>query len=80
MTVSSTRTRTREPDQACAEAVDLARAAIVAIVGPDQVGEHLDVLAEGERVVVGNLDQFRPGQKIQPKDTQAGAGNPSGDR
>jgi hypothetical protein len=51
VTVSSTRTRTREPDQACAEAVDLARAAIVAIVGPDQVGEHLDVLAEGERVV-----------------------------
>lgn len=42
--------------------------------------EVLAGLAEGERVVVGNLDQFRPGQKIQPKDTQAGAGNPSGDR
>jgi hypothetical protein len=51
VTVSSTRTRTKEPDQACAEAVDLARAAVVATVGPDQVGEHLDVLAEGERVV-----------------------------
>ncbi len=51
MTVSPTRTRTKEPDQAGAEAVDLARAAVVEIVGPDQVGEHLEVLAEGERVV-----------------------------
>ena len=33
MTVSPTRTRTREPDEACAEAVDLARDAIVAVVG-----------------------------------------------
>jgi hypothetical protein len=51
VTVSPTRTRTKEPDQAGAEAVDLARAAVVEIVGPDQVGEHLEVLAEGERVV-----------------------------
>ena len=51
MTVTSARTRTREPDQACAEAVDLARAAVAAIVGPDQVGRHLEVIAEGERVV-----------------------------
>jgi hypothetical protein len=51
VTVSSTRTRTKEPDQVCAEAVDLARAAVVAIVGPDRVGEHLEVLAEGERAV-----------------------------
>ena len=51
MTVSPTRTRTKEPDQACAEAVDLARAAVVEIVGPAGVGEHLEVLAEGERVV-----------------------------
>jgi hypothetical protein len=51
VTVSSTRTRTKEPDQACAEAVDLARAAVAEIVGPDQVGEHLEVIAEGERIV-----------------------------
>ncbi len=49
--MSPTRTRTKEPDQACAEAVDLARAAVVDIVGPDNVGEHLGVLAEGERIV-----------------------------
>jgi len=49
--VSSVRTRTREPDQACAEAVDLARDAVVAVVGPDRVGEHLEVQAEGERIV-----------------------------
>ncbi len=49
--MSPTRTRTREPDQACAEAVDLARAAVADIVGPDDVGEHLDVRADGERIV-----------------------------
>ena len=56
MTVSSTRTRSKEPDQTCAEAVDLARAAVVAIVGPDRVGEHLEVLAEGERTVTQLFD------------------------
>ena len=49
--MSSVRTRTREPDQACAEAVDLARDAVVAVVGPDRVGEHLEVQADGERIV-----------------------------
>jgi len=56
VTVSSTRTRSKEPDQTCAEAVDLARAAVVAIVGPDRVGEHLEVLAEGERTVTQLFD------------------------
>jgi len=51
VTVSPTRTRTKEPDQACAEAVELARAAVAAMVEPGRVGEHLDVLAEGERAV-----------------------------
>ena len=51
VTVSSTRTRTKEPDQVCAEAVDLARAAVAAMVEPALVGEHLEVLAEGERSV-----------------------------
>jgi hypothetical protein len=38
------------PDAACAEAVDLARAAAVEL-GGDDVGDHLGVLADDERVV-----------------------------
>jgi len=53
-------TRTREPDQACAEAVDLARDAVVAIVGADQVGDHLGVQAEGERIVTHLFDCADP--------------------
>jgi DUF3027 family protein len=49
--VSSARTSTREPDQACAEAVDLARAAVTEVVGGDRVGEHAGAHAEGERMV-----------------------------
>jgi hypothetical protein len=49
--VTPTRARTREPDQACAEAVDLARDAVVAVVGAAQVGDHLGVQADGERIV-----------------------------
>jgi hypothetical protein len=41
----------REPDQACAEAIDLARAAIEAVAGADQVGDHVGLFAEAERVV-----------------------------
>jgi Protein of unknown function (DUF3027) len=61
VTVSPTRTRTKEPDQAGVEAVELARAAVVAIVGPDQVGEHLEALAEGERVVTHLFKSADPG-------------------
>ena len=49
--MNSARSRTREPDQACAEAADLARAAVTEAVGARSVGEHLEVQAEGERVV-----------------------------
>jgi hypothetical protein len=53
--VSTLRTRTgragaREADEACAEAVDLARSAAEDMAGPGQVGEHLGVEAEGDRV------------------------------
>jgi hypothetical protein len=58
--VSPTRTRTREPDQACAEAVDLARDAVVAVVGAAQVGEHLGVQADGERIVTHLFDCADP--------------------
>jgi Protein of unknown function (DUF3027) len=50
-TVSPTRTRTKEPDEACAKAIDLAATAAHQIAGPGQVGPHLGVQAEGDRVV-----------------------------
>src|SRR5581483_5810610 len=40
----------KEPDQACAEAVDLARAAAEEVAGAVGVGEHAGVFAEAERV------------------------------
>ena len=38
-------------DEACAAAVDLARAAATEIAGPGQVGEHVGLQADGDRVV-----------------------------
>jgi Protein of unknown function (DUF3027) len=58
--VSPTRTRTREPDQASAEAVDLARDALIAVVGAAQVGAHLGVQAEGERIVTHLFEDADP--------------------
>lgn len=51
MTVSPATTRQSEPDQACADAVDLARAAAEQDAGPDQVGEHVGLQVEGDRVI-----------------------------
>ena len=53
--MSTLRTRTgragaREVDEACAEAVDLARSAAEDLAGPGQVGQHLGVEADGDRV------------------------------
>jgi Protein of unknown function (DUF3027) len=50
-TLRPPRARTWELDEACAAAVDLARAAAEDAAGPGQVGEHLDARAEGDRVV-----------------------------
>lgn len=50
-TVSPIRARSRELDEACAQAVDLARAAAQDVAGPGQVGEHDGAYAEGDRVV-----------------------------
>ncbi len=58
--MSPTRTRTGEPDQACAEAVDLARDAVVAVVGAAEVGDHLGVQADGERIVTHLFDCADP--------------------
>jgi hypothetical protein len=60
--VSTTRTRTKEPDQACAEAVALARAALIAAPGvsADAVGAHLGVEATGDRVVTHLFECLDP--------------------
>jgi len=49
--VSPVRGRTKEPDEACAQAVDLARGAAEVMAGPAVVGEHLGATADGDRVV-----------------------------
>jgi hypothetical protein len=43
--------RSRTPDRVCAEAVDVALAVTEEAAGPHAVGEHLGVVAEGDRVV-----------------------------
>ena len=51
LNVSTLRMRTRDPDEACAQAVDLARSAAGEVAGADSVGDHLAVEAEADRVV-----------------------------
>jgi len=46
-----------KPDQACADAVDLARAAVT----EDVAGAHLDLVAEGERLVTHYFECKLPG-------------------
>jgi hypothetical protein len=58
--VSTIRSRSKEPDQACAEAVDLAREGLVAVAGAERVGEHAGLQAEGERVVTHLFDCADP--------------------
>jgi hypothetical protein len=53
--------RTREPDQLCAQAVALARAAAAEMAGPDQVGDHLAAEADGDRVVTHLFTSLLPG-------------------
>ena len=50
----------KEPDQVCAEAVELARAAVAAAAGPDQVGKHTGLSAEAERVVTHAFECLDP--------------------
>ena len=51
LNVSPLRTRPREPDEICAQAVDVARAAAEEVARPGWVGEHEGVDAEADRVV-----------------------------
>ena len=54
------RTRSREPDQACADAVGLARAALDDAAGSGQAGRHLGMVAEGDRVVTHFFECLDP--------------------
>ena len=58
--MSPVRVRSKEPDQACADAVDLARAALVEAAGADQVGQHLGLEAGGDRVVTHLFECLDP--------------------
>jgi hypothetical protein len=49
--VSPTRTRTRELDEACASAVDLAVAAATEVAGAGEVGQHVGAESDGDRLV-----------------------------
>ncbi|WP_031073190.1 DUF3027 domain-containing protein [Streptomyces sp. NRRL S-118] len=54
MSAATTRSRTARtpaPDRLCAEAVDLAREAAAEAAAPGVVGEHVGLVAEGDRVV-----------------------------
>ena len=58
--MSPTRTRTREPDEACAQAVDLARAAAQELAEAGQVGPHRGAESDGDRVVTHLFDCLDP--------------------
>ncbi len=49
--MSPNRVRTRDLDEACVQAVDLARTAAIELAGPDRVGPPAGIEAEGDRIV-----------------------------
>jgi len=57
----TTTTRTAKTDAVCAQAVDVARAALLEVVGEDEIGDHLGCEAEAERVVTHSFAAHRPG-------------------
>ncbi|HET6214038.1 MAG TPA: DUF3027 domain-containing protein [Micromonosporaceae bacterium] len=57
--VSRTATRTNRLDQACAEAVELARSGVTE--APEYVGRHVEAVAEGERTVTHLFECALPG-------------------
>jgi hypothetical protein len=60
LSVSPGRARSKEPDEACAQAVDLARGAAEGMAGPGGVGEHRGVTADGDRVVTHRFSCLDP--------------------
>ncbi|MFG3498707.1 DUF3027 domain-containing protein [Streptomyces sp. NPDC047928] len=66
MSAATTRSRARRtaaPDRLCAEAVDLAREAAEEAAAPGVVGEHVGVVAEGDRVVTHFFECREPGYR-----------------
>ncbi|MGS2589520.1 DUF3027 domain-containing protein [Streptomyces hebeiensis] len=61
--MSAATTRSRTPDRLCAEAVDLARSAAEEAAAPGVVGEHVSVMAEGDRVVTHLFECKEPGYR-----------------
>lgn len=59
----ATSARTARPDAVCADAVDVARAALLESVPPAYVGEHEGVRAEGERLVTHVFASTQPGYR-----------------
>jgi DUF3027 family protein len=58
--MSPLRGRTKEPDEACVQAVDLARAAAEEMAGPAGVGEHVIATADSDRVVTHLFHSLDP--------------------
>ncbi len=58
--MNATTTRQAEPDQACADAVDLARAAAEADAGPGEVGPHVGIEVDGDRIVTHLFASLSP--------------------
>ncbi|GHG65200.1 DUF3027 domain-containing protein [Streptomyces griseocarneus] len=55
--------RSRTPDRLCAEAVELARAAAEEAALPGKVGDHIEVVADGDRVVTHYFACEDPGYR-----------------
>ncbi|MEV3874148.1 DUF3027 domain-containing protein [Streptomyces sp. NPDC049906] len=61
--MSAATTRSRTPDRLCADAVDLARTAAEEAAAPGVVGEHVDVVVEGDRVLTHLFESKEPGYR-----------------
>ncbi|MBH1936050.1 DUF3027 domain-containing protein [Streptomyces sp. AV19] len=55
--------RSRTPDRQCAEAIELARAAAEEAAHPGKVGDHVEVVADGDRVVTHYFTCLDPGYR-----------------
>ncbi|MGK5632860.1 DUF3027 domain-containing protein [Streptomyces sp. URMC 123] len=61
--MSAATMRSRTPDRLCAEAVELALTAAEEAAGPGRVGEHVGVVADGDRVVTHFFEANEPGYR-----------------